>query len=175
MRAGRWIGAAAGLAIVGISALFATSKAATTDAERRARIDQMYESYAKRFPDVAAVEAADAVRMLDRDDVVFVDVREPGEQAVSIIPGALTREAFDARREALRDRTVVTYCTIGFRSGMYARELKDEGFEVRNLAGSLLAWTHAEGPLVRDGAPTRDVHVYGKRWNLAASTYRAMW
>lgn len=175
MRAGRWIGAAAGLAIVGISALFATSKAATTDAERLARIEQMYESYAKRFPDVAAVEAAEALKLLGRDDVVFVDVREPGEQAVSTLPGALTKQDFDARKNTLRDRTIVTYCTIGFRSGLYARELQDQGFEVRNLAGSLLAWTHAEGPLVRDGVPTRDVHVYGKRWDLAASSYRAMW
>ena len=47
---------------------------------------------------------------------------------------------------------------------------------VQNLAGSMLAWTHADGELVdSDGNPTKRLHVFGKRWNLAADGYEGIW
>ena len=36
-------------------------------------------------------------------------------------------------------RRVVTYCTVGYRSGLYAAELLGRGVEALNLAGSLIA------------------------------------
>ena len=30
--------------------------------------------------------------------------------------------------------------TVGFRSGKYAQQLMDEGFNVKNLKGSIVAW-----------------------------------
>jgi sodium/bile acid cotransporter 7 len=49
------------------------------------------------------------------------------------------------------------------------------GVDVLNLEGSVLAWTHAGGPLVRDGVSTKRLHVYGRRWNLAADGYETVW
>ena len=103
---------------------------------------------------------------------MLVDVRSDEERAVSTLPGAVSQEAFEATAPA---GPVVTYCTIGARSGEYADGLRKQGRDVRNLAGSLLAWTHAGGPLTdAEGEPTRRVHVYGKRWDLIHSDYEAV-
>lgn len=146
------------------------------DAGKRARIDAMYAEYRQEFPDVEAISAAELARRLDGDDPpVVVDVRTDEERQVSMIPGAISQQEFERHRDELAGREVVTYCTIGYRSGLYAEELLAEGWKAENLAGSILAWTHAGLPLVHDGEPTRRVHVYGERWNLAASGYDAVW
>jgi sodium/bile acid cotransporter 7 len=161
--------------VVAYSAVLAWARPPSSDAERKVRIRQMYESYARSFPDVPGIRAEDAMALVGSDDVVFVDVRERKEQEISMIPGAITESAYRADPGAYAGRKVVTYCTIGFRSGMFAKELAESGVDVHNLEGSLLAWTHARGPLASGGEPTRDLHVYGSRWNLAAEGYRGVW
>lgn len=147
-----------------------------SDAARRAQIESMYQEYREDFP---AVDEISPQGLLDRklaEDTVLVDVRTPEEQAVSMLPGAITQDAFEAARDAYQHQTVVTYCTIGARSGAYADELREEGVAVFNLKGSILAWTHAGLPLMDSaGQPTRSVHTYGRKWNLAASGYAAVW
>ncbi|MDE2752464.1 MAG: rhodanese-like domain-containing protein, partial [Gemmatimonadota bacterium] len=91
------------------------------------------------------------------------------------LPGAITSEEFEARLQELADRTVVAYCTIGRRSSEYVRRMARRGVDMLNLEGSVLAWTHAGGQLVNDGVPTRRLHVYGRRWNLAADGYQTIW
>ena len=148
----------------------------TDDDARRQRIDELYAGYRSSFPDVPEVTASELAVLLEDDEVVLVDVREANERAVSTIPGALTREQFKARGETLRGRRVVTYCTIGYRSGLFAEELRGRGFDAWNLAGSILSWTHAGRPLVDDqGGLTHRVHVYGRKWDLAAEGYEAVW
>jgi len=106
---------------------------------------------------------------------VLLDVRPAEERNVSILPGALSPEQFEARKAELKGRTVVTDCTVGVRSGFAADRLRKEGFDVRNFKGSILAWAHAGGDLVRpDGTPTKQVHVYGKSWNYAPAAYEAV-
>jgi len=151
------------------------SKAGGSDADKAARIAEMYADYSKKFPQVEGI-SAEELRGLEPDrKVALVDVRTPEEQAVSMIPGAITQQEFDAHRANYADSLVVTYCTIGARSGEYAAKLREEGLEVRNLEGSILAWTHAGGELKGPDGPTRKVHVYDKRWNLAADGYDAVW
>lgn len=140
------------------------------------RIEELYRSYKLSFPGVPDVRPAELDAFRARDPIVLVDVREPEERAVSVLPGAISREEYEARRGELGDRTVVAYCTIGYRSGVYVAELRRAGVDARNLAGSVLAWTHAGKPLV-DGVGTtrRRVHVYGSDWNLVADGYEAVW
>ncbi|KAG1672560.1 hypothetical protein FOA52_010660 [Chlamydomonas sp. UWO 241] len=88
--------------------------------------------------------------------LVLVDVRDACESDVSVIASrcTLTRRQFEARAAELRDvgTTVVCYCTVGYRSGMYAASLvRRDGFDrdrVFNLEGSILAATQAGMPLV---------------------------
>jgi rhodanese-related sulfurtransferase len=140
------------------------------------RIEAMYERYRTEFPQVRPISVAELVAALDSGEPpLLVDVRTGAEREVSIIPGAITPEELDALGDEAAGRTIVTYCTIGYRSGLHAEELRRRGLDARNLAGSILAWTHAGLPLEHDGAPTRRVHVYGERWNLAADGYEAVW
>ena len=144
--------------------------------EKRARIDELYEGYKKKFPDApeVTVETLKA-RLAAPDPPVVVDVRGDEERGVSIIPGALSREEFEERRDQLVGREVVAYCTIGYRSGLYTQKLIDEGWKASNLRGSIVSWTHVGGDLEKGGQPTRQVHVYGRKWNLLAEGYEAVW
>ena len=137
----------------------------------------MYAGYKPSFPEVADVSPNEVVALQQElgPELVLVDVREPREREVSMLPGAISREQFDARRDELAGRTVVAYCTIGYRSGRFADELRKAGVDARNLKGSILAWSHAGLPLVAGGEPTRRLHVYGADWDLAAEGYETVW
>ena len=77
------------------------------------------------------------------------------EIAVSRIPGAVTAAEFESNLEQYQDAVAIAYCTIGHRSGLYAQKLQQQGINVFNLEGSLLAWTHAGGELVNAEGTTR--------------------
>lgn len=166
----------AGLLLAAVSFSCGAPGQALDDAEKARKIDEMFAGYVPSFPEVPTVTARQLADQLAAGDVVVVDVREPEEQQVSMIPGAITKEEFEAHAEELRGREVVTYCTIGYRSGLYAQRLREEGWDARNLEGSILAWTLAGESLVGpDGEPTKRVHVYGKTWALAADGYEQVW
>jgi len=146
----------------------------------------MVEDVAERFPDVDNVTVAEVGRLLEKDSVVLVDVREPREREVSMISGAISAEEFERDPSRYADVAVVAYCTIGHRSSEYARRLTEAGHPVANLSGSILAWAHAGGPLVTGGSqgaggsvaagtPTTRLHVYGRQWDLAPAKYETIW
>ena len=145
-------------------------------AEKQERIDELFEGYKKKFPNAPemTVETLKA-RLAAPDPPVIVDTRGDDEREVSMIAGAVSKEEFERRREELAGREVVTYCTIGYRSGLYTEKLVEAGWAAFNLRGSIVSWTHVGGPLVKDGAPTKRVHVYGRKWNLLADGYEAVW
>lgn len=146
-----------------------------TDEEKLVRIYEMYEGYKKSFPDTPDVSVEELIAMRENSDIVLVDRREKKEQEVSMIPGAITSDEFEKNIEQYKDKPIVVYCTIGSRSGKYARRLIKKGMRAYNLKGSILAWTHAGKELVSEGEETRRVHVYGRKWNLAPEGYEAVW
>jgi sodium/bile acid cotransporter 7 len=140
--------------------------------DKLARIESLYRAYAAEFPAVPETTVAELVDR--REDIVLVDAREAEEQAVSVIPGAVPQADLDVA--SLQGRRVVVYCTIGYRSGLAAKTLRERGVEASNLKGGVLLWTHAGQELVgASGQPTRRVHVYGSKWDLAADGYEAVW
>lgn len=147
-----------------------------SDEQKQERIDLLYKKYQRKFPAVESISVAELQELQSGGGpVVLVDVRQPEEQEVSMLPGAIRQSDFEARQDEFSDATVVTYCTAGYRSGLYAKQLLAAGFEVKNLAGSVLAWTHSGRTLVHDGEETRRVHTYGPDWNLVAEGYEAVW
>ena len=111
---------------------------------------------------------------------IVIDVRTREEMSVSMIPEAMSRARFEAlaaeEPQQFAGRTLVPYCTVGARSGQFARQLARDGHaDVRNGEGILL-WTHDvafdEAPLVvTDEVPTRRVHVFGAPWDLGHPDY----
>lgn len=147
-----------------------------SDGEREARMRDMYEDYAAAFPDVPDVDVETLLAWQKEKDVLLIDARSEAEQAVSRIPGAISRETFEETHGEHAEGPVVVYCTIGYRSARYADELRSNGWEAYNLAGSVLAWAHEGKTFVTPkGVQTERVHVYGARWNLLPRGYEAVW
>jgi len=147
------------------------------DEKRRERIESMYSDYKKRsFPGVIDVDPRLAMDLAKRGGVVFVDVRSPEEQRISMIPGAVTDAHFLKNVEEYKDDIIIGYCTISYRSGELAKKLKEEkGITMYNLRGGLLAWIHDGGRVVDQKGETNSIHVYGRKWNLAPTGFQAVW
>ena len=151
------------------------SAASLSDAEKRQQVTAMYADYREDFPGIEEINAEKALKLLEDLDVVFVDVRKPEEQAVSIIPGAVTSEVFLADTDRFRGQRIIAYCTISYRSGKLAAKLKRKGITMVNLKGGLLGWVHAGGPLVRGNLPVKVLHVYGQKWDLAPADIKTVY
>jgi len=146
-----------------------------SDAEKRKIVYQMYSGYKKDFPDVRDISPQQAMDLLQQNQVTFVDTRKPAEMAVSMLPGAVSEQELFSRSEVYRDKTVVAYCTISYRSGKFAAKMADQGITVINMRGGILAWT-LEGGKVYDqsGKEVKRIHVYGDTWDYAPAGYETV-
>jgi rhodanese-related sulfurtransferase len=151
---------------------------ASEGAEREKRkltiVQENYRQAKKRFPGIADIDPEEAQALLASGRAVFIDVREREEQAVSMIKDALSVSLFLNNPNVIEGKTAVVYCTIGYRSGLLARQLARHGIHVRNLAGGMLAWTLTGGTLYDAGKETKRIHVYGNRWRLAPEGYESV-
>lgn len=147
--------------------------------ERKLRMEYLKATAGIQVP---VIKPEALLALLEDTNLVLLDVRQPDEQKVSMIPKAMTLPEFAERfRKGLpRSKRIVVYCTIGYRSGRYAMELATKGIRAENLEGGLLAWSHIHGPLeVRNDAgfhtATRRVHIYSSGWNFLHPDYEAVW
>ncbi len=145
------------------------------DEEKRREIERMYKAYRESFPMVPDILPSEARTLMKSGRAVFVDIREPEEQAVSMLPGALKETDFLANPEIHSDKVVIGYCTISFRSGKLAKKLAKQGIRMHNLRGGILAWVHDGGKVFDHHGETRRVHVYGRKWNLVPEHYEPVW
>lgn len=110
---------------------------------------------------VPAISTEDAAKLLGREDVLFVDVRDAEEVAQSgKVAGALnvSRGMLEFRADDTtpyhnpafsRDKTVILYCASGGRSALGGKALLEMGYtKVRNL-GAFKAWADAGLPTER--------------------------
>lgn len=166
---------AAGPFLAGWSWPFGRYPAPADDAARRQAVERLYADYRREFPEVADIAPADALDLWRRGTAVLVDERTPEEQAVSMIPGALRAKDLQTRWEDFRGKSVIVYCTIGYRSGKLAQALRARGVAAVNIRGGLLGWVHAGGPVADAGGPVKRIHVYGKTWDLAPAGFEAVY
>jgi len=109
-----------------------------------------------------ALDAKNAIAMVGRPDIAFVDLRETSEREKhGSIPGALHASYGDLPknigpggmlREVARasDRRIVFYCAFGERSAMAVQAAQDAGIvSALHVEGGLDAWRKADGPLAR--------------------------
>lgn len=93
------------------------------------------------------VNVAELDRMLDEDAVTLIDIRNPGEQELGIIPGAISIPLAHLRvrlAQVPTGKPIVVYCAGGWRSSVAASLLRAEGFgQVSDLAGGYKAWAEA--------------------------------
>lgn len=87
-----------------------------------------------------------------KEDVVYLDVREPNEWNLGRIPGAvhLPRGTLEGKLEGMVDRSrkIVVYCASGNRSALAALTMKQMGYDsVTSMSGGIQAWPDAGGPV----------------------------
>jgi rhodanese-related sulfurtransferase len=98
------------------------------------------------------VSPTDAVRMINREKAVLIDVSEPAEYAAghaagarSVPFGSLEKTSDLPKNKAL---PLVVVCPTGARAGRAVATLKKLGFEnTKALAGGLAAWREANLPI----------------------------
>lgn len=102
--------------------------------------------------DVESVEADE----LDKD-MFLLDVRMQDETELGIIPGATIIPVDELRtrhNELPKDKTIVAYCAVGLRGYIAYRQLKQYGFDVKNLNGGYRTWAWFQNPdTTADTAP----------------------
>ncbi len=97
----------------------------------------------------------------------LLDVRTKPEFEVSQIHGAqrVDPEGGASEIKLPKDQPIVTYCSVGYRSGAFAKKLQEAGYtNVQNLAGSIFQWANEGRPLEHAGQPVTKVHPYNSSW-----------
>lgn len=100
----------------------------------------------------ASLTPAAAVALMNSEEVVVLDVREPNEvlggkiaNAIQIPFSGLAKRIGELEKH--KGKTLLVYCKTGARSGMACKELARAGFEkVYSLNGGLAAWQDAHLP-----------------------------
>lgn len=98
---------------------------------------------------------AGAIQLINNEDVVLLDVREPAETAagkiaksIQIPVGSVAQRIGEL--DKYKDKHVIVYCKTGQRSGLACRELNKAGFDkVFSLSGGMMAWQDAHLPTSR--------------------------
>ena len=145
-----------------------------TDQQKKVIVYGMYEDYRKEFPDVKEISPQEAMKEIAQGQILFVDTRKPAEMAVSMLPGAITLEAFFKDPEKFKGRRIVVYCTISYRSGKLAREMASNGLEIFNLRGGMLAWVLEGGKVYDAKGETKRINVYGGKWDYPPKGYESV-
>ena len=97
------------------------------------------------------VNTAEATHLINREDALVIDVRDPGEYGAGHILGAknhpLSRLG-DADVVKRKDRPVIVYCDTGDRASKAVALLKKQGVNrVVNLSGGIRSWQQAGLPV----------------------------
>jgi rhodanese-related sulfurtransferase len=156
----------------------------TTKQERLERQVQFYQE--KTWPQIPRMTPHDLVALQQHEQqdnirkILLIDVRTAAERAVSVIPGSVPLQQVSHRGSASaatvqlllrQDTTVVTYCTIGYRSGMEATRLLHryptlEG-RIYNLDG-IVAYTYLNSANVSNEESSATTHDERSPLSLAS-------
>ena len=163
------------IAFVALMGQLSLSSDELSDQDKRQKVADMYNGYKEKFPEVRDISAQKVISLMAEQKVVLIDIREPREQRISMLPGAITEKEFLNSSEKHKDALKIAYCTISYRSGKFAQKLQQEGILVYNLKGGILAWVHDGGKVYDQNGETQRIHVYGRKWNLGPNRYQAVW
>ncbi len=99
----------------------------------------------------ARVSPADAVRLINREKAVLIDVSEPAEYAAGHAVGArsVPMAGLETSRDLPKNKALplLLVCPTGTRAGRAVAVLKKLGFEnTQAIAGGLAAWRAANLP-----------------------------
>jgi rhodanese-related sulfurtransferase len=108
----------------------------------------------------------------DMKDVLLLDAREWSEFKVSHIKNALfvgyDQFEMDTLKSIDKNKKIVVYCSVGYRSEKISEKLKQAGFiNVSNLYGGIFEWVNQGNPVFDEtGNVTENIHAYSKTWSV---------
>ena len=100
-----------------------------------------------------AITPGEATQLINREDALVLDIREPNEfhgghivNALHIPLSSLMDRQADLEKH--KNKPIIAVCRSGNRSGTACARLKKAGFEnIYNLKGGMMAWQHASLPI----------------------------
>ena len=104
-----------------------------------------------------SVSPQEATTMINRENAVVLDVREPAEVKTGTILNSITIPLDQlqqklGRLEEYKKTPLIVVCQSGSRSARACALLRKQGFEsVYNLKGGIMAWSSAGLPLSKNG------------------------
>ena len=131
-----------------------------------------YEKKLKRLldHDVNEVSVEEVLKMDSLINIIYLDAREKNEFDVSHIDSAIWvgYDSFDidSLQNLPKDKKIVVYCSVGYRSEKVSEKLIKQGFtDVSNLYGGIFEWKNAGYPVYNsEKKATENVHAYDKNW-----------
>lgn len=104
------------------------------------------------------------------DDVIILDTRTEEEFNISHLTGAKFIDYDDFNADMVKgldkDKEVIVYCSVGYRSEKIGEKLQDMGFKnVKNLYGGIFEWKNNGNVVVTEKNETDSVHTYNKSWS----------
>lgn len=115
--------------------------------------------------------SVDSLSAMNEENYLLLDAREKQEFLVSHIPGSrfVGYEAFsmESVADADKNRTIVVYCSVGYRSEKIGEKLQEAGYtDVQNLFGGIFEWVNRGGELENESGKTNLIHPYSKIWGV---------
>ena len=107
----------------------------------------------RRFSGIKSVGPVEATQLNNREDAIFLDIRDDSEYRSGHIPGTIHIPLKQlpervSELEKYRGRPVIACCRSGNRSTSAGSILAKHGFErVYNLGGGIAAWQSANLPV----------------------------
>lgn len=129
--------------------------------------DKKVHSYLSYSVPVISVKDA----FLKKSEVIFLDAREIHEFDISHIPESryvgYDKFKIENIKDIPKDKKIVVYCSIGYRSEIIATKMKEAGYKnVYNLYGSIFEWANNNYTLAdKKGKTTNRIHTFNRKWS----------
>jgi len=138
-----------------------------------------------QFPTVEKINCNQLAQLLldsAKARPLVLDARSQTEYAVSHIETAVRLDPLTDDLAALstisKDRPIVVYCAVGYRSAKLAQQLDEAGMKcIYNLSGGIFQWANEGRTIFKDEHPTQQVHPYNAIWGklLKATHHPQEW
>lgn len=133
-------------------------------------INKMVARVQHDLPFISTDELYKLMATKNENTPLIIDVRDEREFKVSHLYGAINMKDANKIISLLREpqnkqRTVVVYCSVGYRSAIVGNDIKKTvSNKVFNLKGSIFKWANEGKPVYRNDLKVNKVHPYDHKW-----------
>lgn len=119
---------------------------------------------------VTTISVQDLKSRLDsQEELIVLDAREKKEFEVSHLQGATycgySRFSKKDLKNIDKSKTIIVYCSVGYRSGKIGEKLMKMGFtDVINVYGGIFDWVNSGFPVYNASGSTNQVHGFDEEW-----------